>query len=94
MHGHVQYGCIWDNHPFFWVMYIFQCKTLGYFDFVLQELNQNKLSLLPQQIEGQRQTMADLFQETFNASNDTWPALAATNPSGYAYSSYFWHYCA
>ncbi|XP_078149334.1 kinetochore protein isoform X2 [Carex rostrata] len=48
-------------------------------------LNQNKLSLLPQQIEGQRQTMADLFQETFNASNETWPALAATNPSGNNY---------
>ncbi|KAJ3685994.1 hypothetical protein LUZ61_015158 [Rhynchospora tenuis] len=46
-----------------------------------EEINQNNLSLLPQKIEGQRQTMADIFQDAFHGSNDTWPALPASNPS-------------
>ncbi|KAJ4770370.1 kinetochore protein [Rhynchospora pubera] len=46
-----------------------------------EEINHDNLSLSPKQIEGQRQTMADLFQDAFHASNDTWPALPASNPS-------------
>jgi hypothetical protein len=73
-------------------MCIALCIISEYLNFISQETNQNKLSLLPQKIEGQKQTMADLFQEAFNATNDIWLAPPASNSSGYGLSSYFCEY--